>query len=288
MKGINVEYVPQNVQHLNLPETSLGVMTPLESTSIVRRLELLGAKIDGSRLLMTVKQTEKPLAIACDHPMVFGTETVSAKDYFWRVIERGDVIDAVLHPALSDVIPVALYWIHIEYADEPTERDVFSRKEDGLFALRTKAGEKAERRVARLLQDNFGHTFPQGRCDSPGYFEIRYDGKKNRKPDLTCLSCGLTFEVKKRNKDQNFRISHSAGRPFGSENSRDGWHAFVFPDMEPRFIPNSAIAKAIANGNFNARRDQYDSWADIDPTSVVVVDPPQCSRKSKNALEDFV
>lgn len=84
--------------------------------------------------------------------------------------------------------------------------------------------------------------------------------------------------MKKRNKDYHFRVSHSDGRPFesGNELGPKDWHAFVFPDMKPRFVPNALIARAIANGQFTAGHDTYDTWADVGD-AVTAYTPPRCS-----------
>jgi hypothetical protein len=192
------------------------------------------------------------------------------------VLETIAMIDAVVRPPADDRIPVDLFWIHIVYVGEPQRAGAFSKKEDGLFAMRAKSGEKAERIVAKQLRDDFGHSFPQAMLATPGYFEIRYDGKKHRKPDRKCLVCGLTFEIKKRNRDRFFRVSHSQHRPFAHENHPTDWHAFVFPDMKPRFMSNAVIANAIASGLFDAGFDKYDSWADIRPEAAFVSAPPSC------------
>ena len=217
------------------------------------------------------------LTIRQEHKMVFGGEEVTALDYLRRVLERGDMIDCVAGPVVDGRIPLSLFWIHITYIGQPWEAGNFSKKEDGLFAMRAKAGEKAERIVANTLHRKFGHSFPRSLLETPGYFEIRYDGtKKLRKPDRRCLVCGLTFEIKKRNRDHRFRVSHSDGRTFSAENRPDGWHAFVFPDMKPRFMSNKVIADAIENGLFDPGSDKYDSWADIRSDAVEVSDPPSC------------
>ncbi|CAH2904349.1 MAG: hypothetical protein PPHEMADM_5339 [uncultured Paraburkholderia sp.] len=147
-----------------------------------------------------------------------------------------------------------MYWIHIEYVGSLSEAGAFRKKEDGLFAMRTKAGEKAERIVARKLKVDFGHSFSDPMLNSPGFFQIHYADKKDRKPDRICRRCGLTFEVKKRNRDSHYRMSHSVKRPFGSENHPEGWHAFVFRDRSIHFVPNATIAQAIADGAPNTIR----------------------------------
>jgi hypothetical protein len=109
---------------------------------------------------------------------------------------------------------------------------------------------------------------------------IHYRDKKMRKPDSPdrrCTVCGLAIEIKKRNKDRRLRVSHSEARPFISENAADGWHAFVFPDMRPRFVANAAIAAAIAAGRCSVERDRYDSWAEINADAVEFAVPPECS-----------
>lgn len=207
--------------------------------------------------------------------MRFGTEAITALNYFKRVIERYDLIDAVVLPATNDVIPIQAFWIHIEYADNRNDTETFSQKDDGLFALRTKSGEKAERVATHILRDTYRHQFDPRFYKSPGFFEIRYADKKHREPDRRCLTCGTTFEVKKRNKDHHFRVSHSTKRPFTAENDLTGWHAFVFPDMAVYFIPNVAIAQEIMANKGKPGHDQYDQWMDVD--QINPSEPPTCS-----------
>lgn len=85
----------------------------------------------------------------------------------------------------------------------------------------------------------------------------------------------MTFEIKKRNKDRHKRVSHGEARPSASENSLDGWHAFVFPDMKSCFVSNAAIAEAIANGDFKPGQDDLDQWAEVD--ALVPRDLLRCS-----------
>jgi hypothetical protein len=269
-----MEYTPAEIQRMGIGERLPGEAETLVGPSIIRRLRATEFKAQNGLLFITAEPLRFPLVIACRSLMTFGTESIMALEYFRRVIERDDIIDAVVSSPAHGSIPIQIFWIRIEYVGTPPAAGAFSKKDDGLFAMRAKAGEKAERVVTRLLRDTFGHRYPDGMCDSPGFFEIRYAGKKTRKPDRRCLTCGLTLEIKKRNKDEHFRVSHSAGRPFASENAPAGWHAFVFPDMTPRFLPNTAIAQAIAQGHHRPGSDRYDSWADVD--SLVSSDPPYC------------
>lgn len=270
-----MEYTPEEIQRMAVREKSssdgatdgLGIIRGLRVTGFERQDGLLSLRIETLPLPLTIPETSM---------MTFGDESITAIEYFRRVIENGDMIDAVLLPQVAGAFPLKSFWIRIKYVGEPALGQQFSKKDDGLFAMRAKAGEKAERIVARTLRNKFGHSFPPGMCDSAGYFEIRYIGKKQRKPDRKCLTCGLTFEIKKRNKDHYFRVSHSDGRTFASENALDGWHAFVFPDMKPRFIVNATIAKAIEDKRFKPGKDKYDSWADINADAVVITDPPDC------------
>lgn len=271
-----MEYTPEEIQRHAVAEKLPSEAECLSGPAIIRRLRVTRARRQGDQLVLTVTPLAFPLTIASACAMTFGSESISAFDYFMRVIEHDDMIDTVVWPLANGAFPISIYWIHIEYVGEPPEAGSYSKKDDGLFAMRAKAGEKAERVVTRLLRDNFEHRFPDGMCDSPGYFEIRYAGKKLRKPDRKCLTCGLTLEIKKRNKDEHFRVSHSAGRPFTSENAANDWHAFVFPDMLPRFVPNTAIAQAIEEGRYRPGKDQYDSWADVD--TIAPTNPPYCTR----------
>ena len=273
-----MEYTPKEIQDLGIAEASVDDVPTLNAPALIRRLPLVDRKSSNGELLMFTPQIALPLRISLDHAMKFGTETITAGEYFRQVIERGDMIDAVIAPAINNVVPVQLYWIHIEYVGTPPQTGSFSMKEDGHFAMWTKGGEKAERAVARELRDKFGHSFPPDRYETPGFFEIRYDDKGIRKPDLTCSACGVTFEVKKRNRDTHFRPSHSTNRPFDSENSRDGWHAFVFRDMKPRFLPNASISQAIADRNFVRSQNQYDKWVEVD--HLQPIDAPRCLRST--------
>ncbi|MCL9845842.1 hypothetical protein [Ralstonia solanacearum] len=271
-----MEYTPDAIAKAQIAEIQLNDIHVAHGRSLVRRLRLSNFAVTDRRLDLVVEGLSMPLSTPANQTMVFGGESISALDYLKRVLERGDMIDAVVHPPANDRIPVDLFWIHIVYVGEPSKAGTFSKKEDGLFAMRAKSGEKAERIVAKKLHDDFGHLFPQITLTTPGYFEIRYDEKKHRKPDRRCLACGLTFEIKKRNRDRLFRVSHSQHRPFTAENHPSGWHAFVFPDMKPRFMSNAVIANAIASGLFDAGFDRYDSWADIRPEAASVSDPPSC------------
>ncbi|KAK43207.1 hypothetical protein BG58_34995 [Caballeronia jiangsuensis] len=208
-----MEYTPEEIQRLAIAEKSADDVRTLDAPALIRRLPLVDRKSSSDGLLMVTPQIALPLWIPINQAMKFGTETITAVQYFRQVIERGDMIDAVVAPAINNVVPVQLYWIRIEYVGTRSEAGSFSEKDDGLFAMWTKSGEKAERVVARVLRDTFGHSFPADRYQSPGFFEIRYQDKKIRKPDMTCLACGLTFEVKKRNRDTHFRPSHSNSMP---------------------------------------------------------------------------
>jgi hypothetical protein len=269
------EYTPEQFQPQVSSEKSPEEAVNLTRPAIIRRLHVDDRHVEGSFLTLKIHELSLPLRIPCDATMTFGTEMTTAAEYFKRVIERGDMIDAIILPSDGTAFPVECYWIHIEYVGDPSQAGIFSRKDDGLFAMRTKAGEKGERIVTKCLRDQFGHSFPESMFRSPGYFEIRYVGKKERKPDRRCLKCGLTFEIKKRNKDEHQRVSHSEARPFESENLLEGWHAFVFSDMTARFLSNSAIARAIREGNSKHGRDQYDEWEDVD--ALTPCDPPRCS-----------
>lgn len=276
LKG-SMEYTPAAVAAAAMQQATPADLQSLTGSALVRRLRLTAFDLDDGWLDLTVDGLEMPLTIRQQHRMVFGGEGISALDYLRRVLERGDLIDCIAGPMDAGRIPLTLFWIHIVYVGQPKDAGDFSKKEDGLFAMRAKAGEKAERIVAKKLHHNFGHSFPPDLLATPGHFEIRYDStKKRRKPDRRCLVCGLTFEIKKRNRDHRFRVSHSDNRPFAAENKPDGWHAFVFPDMKPRFMSNKVIADAIALGHFDPGSDEYDSWADIRPDAVAVCDPPQC------------
>lgn len=267
-----MEYTPKHLPYRPTNVCEISDICSISASAIVRKIKVSDFGLREGRLLLHSTEVPVPLSIDCKTRMTFGTETVTAKDYFRWVIERDDYIDALVLPQINGVIPISTYWIHINYVGTPSGS--FSKKDDGLFALRAKAGEKAERHVTRYLIEKFGHSFPDDLSRSPGYFEIRYKHKKKRLPDRICSVCGLEVEVKKRNRDRHFRVSHSQGREFGQENSLEGWHAFVFSDMKPRFLANAEIMSAIQGGNFQPGRDQYDRWADVD--GLTHCDPPKC------------
>jgi hypothetical protein len=272
------EYLPQAYSHTPLLDLGLGNLTTgTKAPGIVRKVRCLKVLPDRNSgdLLLTLEGLPDSLRVDGQAAMKLGSETVSIREYFVRVLEAGDLIDVVVEPGTPPRIPYL--WIHIEYFGKPTEGRSFSRKDDGLFALRTKAGEKAERRVARHLATNFGHIYRETDLIGPGCFQIYYAGKGIRKPDRVCERCGLRIEVKKRNKDSFYRVSHSQQRPFQSENSSDGWHCFVFQDYSFHFLANSAISAAIEAGQFTEGSDRYDKWIDLDATRVRESAPPVCS-----------
>lgn len=249
---------------------------------------MLGRDRDPSKnyLIIKVDGLSYPLWIRASLNLGIGDKPINAVDYFRRVIEPNDRIDIVTSgvQSIEGAVLIDKYWIEIQYIGTPRSDEKMDRfKEDGMFAMRTKAGEKAERRTARVLVDSFGHQFPSALSQSPGCFQIYYVGKGKRKPDRICLACGLKFEVKKRNTDEYFRVSHSERRPFESENSPSDWHAFVFADMKPRFVPNTQIVAALANKQYKQGGDSYDAYAQIFSTAIGVVDPPTCS--SSNSTE---
>lgn len=272
-----MEYTPAAVAASAIREGTSADLLALTAPALIRRLRLQAFNLAEGWLELSVDEPDVHLIIPAEQRMIFGGESVSAVEYLKRVLERGDMIDCVAGPTNAGKVPITLFWIHIIYIGRPRDAGYFSKKEDGLFAMRAKSGEKAERLVANTLHRRFGHSFPQSLLETPGYFEIRYDStKKIRRPDRRCLTCGLTFEIKKRNRDRQFRVSHSDNRPFATENRADGWHAFVFPDMKVRFLSNRAIASAIERGLFVRGADRYDSWADIYPDAVEVSNPPTC------------
>jgi hypothetical protein len=273
------QYTP--AAFLNVPERSLAEACIVRGASLVRGLQVTDRRSADPNLLIQVGETGIALSIPLTFQMTFGTETVSAADYFRRVMERGDLIDAVVHgPANSRTLPTSGYWIQIRFVGNAADGPGFSKKDDGLFALRAKAGEKAERIAARSLAAA-GHTF-FGRfavLQSPGFFEIRYAGKKYREVDRSCSACGLQFEVKKRNRDSHIRVSHSTSRTFWSENDDAGWHAFVMSDMSVRYVSNADIGAALRRGNFTSGSDAYDRWADVHlAPDQIRSTPPACKR----------
>lgn len=275
-----MQYTPPSHRARNLLTCALEEARLRNDPCLVRELKVLKGECRDGMLLVQVEPGPTLLSIPQGQVMTFQDESITAEVYFNRIIEIGDRIDCVvpgnrpLDPAAP--LPLEMYWIHIVYEGTRSSGGTFRQKEDGDFALRTKSGEKAERVVARHLRFELGHPFPDALCLSPGVFTIRYAGKRERKPDRVCPACGLPFEVKKRNKDRRFRVSHSPDRPFESENTPDGWHAFVFPDMKPKFVSNAEILQAIRARAFTSGQDKYDSWADLHEGSIHVSEPPRC------------
>jgi len=271
-------YIPASHRNFALPEVAAYDLEAVAGRAAVRGFTVDAMQRTESALILSSNVTPVRLAVERSREMVFGDESVTAENYFRRVIERHDHIDGVVtgHPTSSGEMPLEVFWIQIRYVGEPGGAPAFSRKDDGLFAMRTKSGEKAERRVTNTLSGNCSHAFPPELHYCPGFFEIRYAGKKNRLPDRVCLNCGLHFEVKKRNRDWHFRISHSEARPFDTENHPSGWHAFVFPDMSVTFLSNTQILFHLQHGNYTMGRDRYDSWAQLDPQAVKPEAPPLC------------
>jgi hypothetical protein len=269
------EYLPSQYRSVGLaaldPTEIVGATRP----GVARRLRIVDAVGDDP---IDVTFAEAPVAIrlAAQTAMTFGTEVVTIGEYFKRVLLRGDLVDLIV----GDAGDVSYIWIHIDYEDTPTPGLHFSAKDDGLFALRARAGEKAERMVRQHLESgNVGHLFDPLPLKSDR-FVIRYHGKKARRPDLRCVQCGLKFEVKKRNRDRHFRISHSDGRPFWQENAEEDWHAFVFPDRSMVFVPNSQILGHLESGMFTTGADRYDAWADIhQPLGAAAA--PRCPRNRR-------
>lgn len=269
-------YTPKVIRQRSLKDVPAPIAKHLGSAAIVRRLKVLDATFTESLLIITTDYLV--LTIEQDRTMKFGPETITAKNYFQRVIERGDLIDAVVLPrAEGGSHPVEAFWIDVRYVGASPSDGWGTMKEDGQFAMRAKAGEKAERVVTRLLRDTAGHTFEEGACETPGFFEIRSKDKRIRRPDRVCLCCGMTVEVKKRNNDTNFVVSHSERRSFHTENVANGVHAFVFADMQPRFVSNTDIAHALVNGRYSNGQGTHDRWAEIDHDAVRVIEPPRCN-----------
>ncbi|MBM0106500.1 hypothetical protein JM946_17360 [Steroidobacter sp. S1-65] len=245
--------------------------------TLIRQARLIARSAErDDRIWLAIEGLPERLPIRASLEMRFGTEIITAATYLDWVIERGDEVDIIV-----DETGVRIFWIHIAYRDTKADDLRFSEKDDGLFALRTKAGEKAQRQVARTLRDEFQHCIPAAQIVSPGCFEITYAAKKKRTADLICESCRLKVEVKKRNRDRRFRISHSQGRPFWEENNDADWHAFVFPDRSIHWVSNATISAVLAREAFKSGSDQYDAWVDL-PSNTPESPPPHC-RKPKTA-----
>lgn len=272
-----MSYLPTQFQGQRIVKVQLSDnMKAVNYLSGVRAAKLLEYEVDerASQVLLRFAGRTSPFAIPSNQQMRFGNESITAYEYCKRALELGDLLDFIIQPHSIDQI--LIYWLHIRYLGVESEAGHYSKKEAGLFALRTKSGEKAERLVARLLIDSFEHRFSPELLNNPGVFTIYYRGKKTRKPDRICVACNLKFEVKKRNLDRHYRVSHSEARPFTSENSADGWHAFVFPDMSVHFVSNAQIISAIQAKKFTPGRDKYDSWATLDRSIIKDETPPVC------------
>lgn len=273
----NDMYLPQAYQGMNPPECGLDVLASGEAGPfVIRAAKIVGLRTDkpSKTIRFSFAGRGPEVAVSVGTEMHFGGERVTALQYAKRVLERGDEIDLVVSPAMD--VPVLAFWIRIVCEDTPRPGQQYRLKEPGLFAMRTKAGEKAERWTARQLVQA-GHTFPAHMLISPGYFRIVFAGKRDRKPDLVCSDCGLRFEVKKRNRDRRFRVSHSTARPFSTENRVSDWHAFVFPDLSIKYVANARILALLETQRFEPGHDQYDGWADLDAADVFATeDAPSC------------
>lgn len=276
------EYTP--TQLLNgsdspLVEADHSAFPSVDSPTLIRRVLYDSVTWNTTHFALHSRSLPVSLLIERTMPMRFAEEEIEARDYVDRVLEVGDQIDVVVGPSSGSntALEVLMFWIHIEYVGDPSAAGNYKKKDDGLFALRTKSGEKAERLAAKAWVAA-GHILPQSELTTPEFFEIRYADKRDRRPDRTCLQCGLSLEVKKRNKDRRFRVSHSDTRPFESENRPEDYHAIVTKDMQPHFFPNSDIIAAIRSNQYNAASDRYDSWIDL---QIAIPEkgplPPECT-----------
>ena len=271
------EYIPHPYKDKNLLKASVSdLLKPVNTLSIVRGVRLLKATKQGNKLNLYLDGlSSQPLSLPCDHVMRYGDWNLSVFEYYKHAVETGDLLDFILDPACPHRVPY--FWVHTVYRDK-LQGKRNSWKEDGLFVFRTKSGEKAERHVARELVENYGHSFPRDRLETPGYFEIYYQGKRERQPDLVCSKCKLVVEVKKRNFDNKYRISHSSARTFLKENDPEGWHAFVMKDMGILYVSNDQIIRLIQERKYkeNDAADPYDSWLELFTTEVKPQTPPRC------------
>lgn len=182
-----------------------------------------------------------------------------------RCLEPGDLLDVALEILPGPKVIPLMFWLTVHYEGTVHPSSLYAKKHDGLFAYRTKAGEKAERLVAALLRDH-GHPVHARYETIPRVFIISPQNKRKRKTDLTCPMCGLRVEVKKRNFDCRIRPSHSETRPFWDENRDQDYHAFVFWDNTVHFFKNSDIAEAIRQGKgVPGREGRLDAYFQIYP-----------------------
>lgn len=139
-----MNYTPKAVLARRFEEMDISrIDDPRRQPGIFRRLSVISHEKAGGKLWIKTELSPLFLAIPCESGMTFGHETVTAETYADRVLEPGDLIDAALLAPSDGVIPVAQYWIHIVYQSQRMRPPRPSEKEDGLFAMRTKAGEKA-------------------------------------------------------------------------------------------------------------------------------------------------
>lgn len=270
------EYLPDAFKAIKIRIGQLNDLAqPISQVTVIRSAKLLNIKGKSSPFYkLEFEGLHSPVLVNPKSVMIFGDESVTIENYIRRVVEKNDFLDLIAETNKSP--QVTYLWVHIDYLEEKPAGLKFSEKDAGLFGMRTKSGEKAERRVAQDLVTSYGHHYPPELLEGAGVFQITYTGKKKRKPDLVCTACKLHVEVKKRNRDQRFRISHSSGRPFQGENIPDGWHAFVFPDMSIHYLSNSAILNLLNEGHYTAGHDQYDAWADLKADMVKEETPPEC------------
>jgi hypothetical protein len=274
-------YLPPSFNGVPLEQVVTERLSHVSGQVLAREVLVADATFLDEALVLLLDGSPRPAAIERNRVLQFGKARATAEEYFRRVIERGDRIDLITSRELrptSDTVRLDTFWIHIVYAEPSSSAPrPFQKKDDGHFAMNAKSGEKAERLVTRRLRDDGQHPFTADLIHTPGFFEIRYSGKGARTVDRVCPQCKLKVEVKKRNKDRYYRVSHSERRPFWEDNDKDGWQAFVFPDMSSAFVSNAQIIQAIRNGDFRPGADTYDEWADIAPRVIGTGTPPGCS-----------
>lgn len=144
-----MEYSPAEFQCVAVTEKLPSEAESISAPAIVRRLMVTNFAVKNDTLFLEISSLRLRLTIPHNQPMVFGTETITAIEYFRRVIERNDMIDAVLLPKEDDLIPIQSFWIRIEYCGKPPAAGTYSKKDDGFLLCVPKPA----RRLRELLRD---------------------------------------------------------------------------------------------------------------------------------------
>lgn len=256
---------------VELPETAGPLAALRNSTGTIRRQTITRITPGDRWLELELAEHDRPVKIGARRPLRLGDWTITATEYAHRALDPGDLIDLAV-----DTGKIIALWVSIDRIGGPVPSRSFSLKDDHLFALRARSGEKAERRVRDHLVAA-GHAIRLSPDAEPGPFVLRSAGKGHRSADLACTRCGMTVEVKKRNHDRRLRVSHSTARPFTDEHKpADGYHAFVWPDFTIELVANATIIDLIARRQTTAGHDRHDRWTDLPADTPTLERPPAC------------